>query len=126
MDPQCRMLVEHAYEAILDAGLSPAEMKGSKTGVFTGVCSTESDKDSIVNSTEGYAIIGCNRGMMANRLSYILDVNGPSFVVDSACSSSMMAVDVAYRMIRNGECDAALVCASNLTLAPLATLQFAK
>lgn len=126
MDPQNRLLLEHAYEAVLDAGINPNELRGTKTGVFTGVCTTESDRDTKGNVEEGYTIVGCNRGMMANRLSYMLDVNGPSFVVDSACSSAMMAIDVAYRSIRNGECEAALACASNLTLSPVTALQFAK
>lgn len=146
MDPACRMLLEHSYEAVLDAGMCPQEIRGTRTGVFSAVCITETERDT--NGAicyEGYTIIGCNRGMMANRLSYMLDVRGPSFVVDSACSSSVsqtsssfmwkgmyipylqaMALDVAYTSIRNGECDAALVCAANLTLDPLTSLQFAK
>lgn len=59
MDAQCRMLLEHSYEAVLDAGLNPLDLKGTKTGVFTGVCLTESERDvSSASTYEGYTIIG--------------------------------------------------------------------
>lgn len=62
--------------------------------------------------------------MLANRISYCLNVTGPSYVVDTACSSSFYALDCAYSAIRNGECEAALVCGSNLCLHPYISLQF--
>lgn len=126
-DPQTRCLVEHAYEAVLDAGINPVDIRGSNTGVFSSVCTMESTEGIIeVGIYDGYSIVGQNRGMLANRISYNMDFNGPSFVVDSACSSTMMAINCAYTAIRNGECDAAIVGGSNLTLAPITSLQFAK
>ncbi|XP_063696021.1 fatty acid synthase-like [Culicoides brevitarsis] len=126
-DPQTRCLVEHAYEAVLDAGVNPVDLKGSNTGVYTSVCTMESTEGIVdIGIFDGYTIVGQNRGMLANRISYALDLNGPSFVVDSACSSTMMALNCAYTAIRNGECDAAIVGGSNLTLAPLTSLQFAR
>lgn len=62
--------------------------------------------------------------MVANRLSYTLDFTGPSLTIDTACSSSMYALDLAFNAIRSGECDAALVCGANLQLHPLTTLNF--
>jgi fatty acid synthase, animal type len=64
--------------------------------------------------------------MLANRVSYSLGLTGPSFLIDTACSSSMYALDTAFNSIRNGECDAALVGGSNLLLHPYVTLQFAR
>lgn len=68
----------------------------------------------------------CSRAMLANRVSYCLGINGPSFLIDTACSSSMYAFDCAFTAIKNGECDAALVGGSNLVIHPYVTLQFAK
>ena len=67
-----------------------------------------------------------SRAMMANRISYALDLQGPSLVSDSADSSSMTALDLAFNAIRNGECDAAIVGGANLTLQPNVTMQFAQ
>lgn len=64
--------------------------------------------------------------MLANRLSYWLGVTGPSYAVDSGCSSSLFAMDHAYRAIKNGQCEAALVGAVNLCLHPYMSLQFSR
>lgn len=64
--------------------------------------------------------------MLSNRISFSLDLNGPSFPTDTACSSSMYALDFAYKMLSSGECDAALVGGTNLCLHPYVTLQFVK
>lgn len=62
--------------------------------------------------------------MMANRVSYCLGLQGPSFTVDTACSSSMFALDSAFSAIRTGQCDAAIVCGTNLNLHPYTTINF--
>lgn len=62
--------------------------------------------------------------MMANRVSYSLGLTGPSFTIDTACSSAMFALDSAFSSIRSGQCDAAIVCGSNLLLHPYTTLSF--
>lgn len=128
MDPQCRILVEHAYEAVIDAGVNPKSLRGSRTGVFVGACFAESEKTWFYEkiSSGGFGITGCSRAMMANRISYTMGLNGPSFLLDTACSSSMYALDCAFNAIRNGECDAAIVGGSNLLLHPYVTLQFAR
>ena len=64
--------------------------------------------------------------MLANRISFALALHGPSIAVDSACSSSMYALDFAYKAILSGECDAAIVGGANLLLQPYLTLQFAR
>lgn len=128
MDPQCRLLIEAAYEAVLDAGINPKTLRGTRTGVFIGACFSESEKTWFYEkiSSGGFGITGCSRAMLANRISYCLGLNGPSFLLDTACSSSMYALDSAFSAIRNGECDAALVGGSNLILHPYVTLQFAR
>ncbi|KAK9502678.1 hypothetical protein O3M35_011399 [Rhynocoris fuscipes] len=126
MDPQLRMMLEATYEALIDAGLNPAEMRGSKTGVFVGASASESGefwtKDpEVVN---GYGLTGCARAMFPNRISFTFDFKGPSFAIDTACSSSMLAFHQAVTAMRNGECDSAIVGGVNLLLKPTESLNF--
>ncbi|GAB0094756.1 Fatty acid synthase [Sergentomyia squamirostris] len=128
MDPQSRLLVERAYEAVIDAGINPKSLRGSRTGVFIGTCFSESEKTWYYEkaSTGSFGITGCSRAMMANRISYSLGLQGPSLLTDTACSSSMTALDLAFSSMRNGECDAAIVGGANLILHPYVTLLFAR
>jgi len=126
MDPQLRLLLEVAYEAILDSGYNPQSLKGYRVGTFVGCSGSEMsvactrDPETIV----GYSLTGTTRSMFANRLSFAFDFRGPSFAVDTACSSSALALQLAIDAIRQGECDAALVAGANITLAPTTALQF--
>ena len=128
LDPQTRILMETAYEAIIDAGINPVSLRGTRTGVYIGACSSESEKTWFYDkvSPGGFGITGCSRAMMANRISYALGLQGPSFLLDTACSSSMYALDNAFTALRNGEIDAAIIGGSNLLLHPFVTLQFAR
>ncbi|CAH0713521.1 unnamed protein product, partial [Brenthis ino] len=128
MDPMCRILLEKAYEAVIDAGLNPKELRGTKTGVFIGACFSESEKTWFYEKMQvnGFGVTGCSRAMLANRISYWLGVTGPSYTVDSACSSSLYALEHAFRAIRDGHCDAAIVGGSNLCLHPYVSLQFSR
>lgn len=126
MDPQLRILLELTHEAIVDAGINPAEVRGTKTGVFIGVSDSESDEfwtadPDLVN---GYGLTGCCRAMFPNRISYTFDFSGPSFAVDTACSSSLYAFNQAVVAMRTGQCDAAIVGGVNLVLKPTSSLQF--
>ncbi|XP_023289558.1 fatty acid synthase [Orussus abietinus] len=128
MDPMCRMILEHTYEAIIDAGINPRSLRGTKTGVFIGACFSESEKTWFYEKLQvnGFGITGCSRAMLANRISYWLGINGPSYTVDSACSSSLFAMEHAYRAIKSGQCDAAIVGGANLCLHPYVSLQFSR
>ncbi|XP_022831505.1 fatty acid synthase [Spodoptera litura] len=128
MDPMCRILLEKAYEAVIDAGVNPKELRDTKTGVFVGACFSESEKTWFYEKMQvnGFGITGCSRAMLANRISYWLGVTGPSYTVDSACSSSLYALEHAFRAIRDGHCDAAIVGGSNLCLHPYVSLQFSR
>lgn len=64
--------------------------------------------------------------MLANRISFYLSLNGPSLAMDTACSSSMYALDYAYKLMASGECDSVIVGGANLLLQPYVTLQFAR
>ncbi|KAL3270433.1 hypothetical protein HHI36_020988 [Cryptolaemus montrouzieri] len=128
LDPMVRIFLEKTVEAILDAGLHPSELEGTKTGVFVGSCFSESEKDWFFDNVEPqqFGITGCLRSMIPNRVSYFLKLNGPSHITDTACSSSLYAVENAYSAIRNGICDMAIVGGTNLTLHPFVSLQFAR
>lgn len=128
MDPQGRTLVEHAYEALVDAGVNPKTVRGSKIGVFIGSCFAETEKTWFYEKIpkDGFGLTGCSRAMLANRISYTLGLTGPSFLVDAACSSSTFALDCAFNAIQNGECDSALVGGCNILLHPFLTLQFSR
>ncbi|XP_011630608.1 fatty acid synthase-like, partial [Pogonomyrmex barbatus] len=94
---------------ILDAGINPKQLRGSRTGVFVGACFSESEKTCEL----GFGITGCSRAMLANRISYWLGVTGPSYTLNSACSSSLLALEHAYRCLQDDLCDAAIVGGSN-------------
>ncbi|CAN8002218.1 unnamed protein product [Ixodes hexagonus] len=126
MDPQLRLFLETSYEAIVDAGYDPGTLRGRKIGVFIGSSESETDEAFNVDADkiDGYALVGCCRAMFSNRISYSLDFNGPSFTVDTACSSAMTALNQAMLALRSGQCEAALVGGSTLTLKPTTSLNF--
>ncbi|KAG8507553.1 Fatty acid synthase [Galemys pyrenaicus] len=128
MDPQLRLLLEVTYEAIVDGGINPAELRGTHTGVWVGVSGSEAS-EALSRDPEtllGYSMVGCQRAMMANRLSFFFDLKGPSIALDSACSSSLLALESAYHAIRSGECPAAIVGGINVLLKPNTSVQFMK
>ncbi|KAL6475465.1 hypothetical protein MHYP_G00165050 [Metynnis hypsauchen] len=128
MDPQLRLMLEISYEAIVDGGINPVSMRGTKTGVYIGVSGSEAGEAFSRDPEEllGYSMTGCQRAMFANRLSYFFDFNGPSTAIDTACSSSLLALENAFNAIRHGQCDAALVGGVNLLLKPNTSVQFMK
>lgn len=126
MDPQQRMLLEVAREAVDHAALPAPSLAGTRTGVFVGISGNEyahlttADPESIGAWTPPGAALS----IAANRLSYLLDLRGPSMAVDTACSSSLVAVHHAVRSLGTGESDMALAAGVNLLLAPAVTLGF--
>ncbi|XP_055685284.1 fatty acid synthase-like [Lutzomyia longipalpis] len=128
MDPVLRMLLETTYEAIVDSGYNLQELRGSRTGVYVGVSSSEAEEywSSDPDLVSGYALTGCARSMFANRLSFTFDFRGPSHAVDTACSSSLYAMTQAAQDMRAGRCDAAIVAGANVFLKPIWMLQFKK
>jgi acyl transferase domain-containing protein/acyl-CoA synthetase (AMP-forming)/AMP-acid ligase II/acyl carrier protein len=128
MDPQQRLLLETAWEALEDAGLPAERLAGSRTGVFVGICATEYGVMQLGDPqlSDPYAGPGNALSMAANRLSYLLDLHGPSLAIDTACSSSLVAVHLACRSLRSGDCPIALAAGVNLILAPSLTVNFSK
>ncbi|XP_067120579.1 fatty acid synthase [Centruroides vittatus] len=128
MDPQLRMLLEVTYEAIVDAGYDPDELRNSRTGVFVGVCSSESNDffAGDISEVNGYALTGCSFSMFANRISFTFNFKGPSFAMDTACSSSLFAMQQAVLAIRSNQCDAAVVAGCNICIRPATSLHFFK
>ncbi len=120
MDPQQRLLLEVTWEALENAGIEPDQLSSSQTGVFIGISSNDYSRLQLHNpaSLDAYAITGNAHSIAANRLSYLLDLQGPSLAVDTACSSSLVAIHLACQSLRTGESDMALVGGVNLILSP--------
>ena len=127
LDPQQRWLLEVAWEAIEDSGAAPSALRGQRVGCFVGIATHDY---SVIQGDLGLADAHTNSGIAlsiaANRVSYLLDLKGPSLSVDTACSSSLVALSLACRSIWAGECDAALVGGVNAMCTPHATMGFAK
>lgn len=119
IDPQQRLLLELAFDALQDAGLSPKHLKGSRTGVFVGISSSDYSLLHTDPAQVGpYSGIGNAHSVAANRISYFFDFQGPSVAVDTACSSSLVALHLACRALQANDCDLALVGGVNLMLTP--------
>lgn len=120
MDPQQRIFLETVWKTIEDAGHRPSELAGTKTGVFVGVGSM--DYADVVKESEleviGYTATGVAHSILPNRISYLLDLHGPSEPVDTACSSSLVAIQRAVDAIANGSCEMAIVGGVNALINP--------
>ena len=116
LDPQQRVVLEVAWEALEDAGQPPGRLAGSRTGVYVGTHTNDYSwmLFTDTSSLDVYASTGTARSIVANRLSYLFDLRGPSVAVDTACSSSLVAVHLACQALRDGECDLALAGGVNL------------
>ncbi|HWF74609.1 MAG TPA: type I polyketide synthase, partial [Solirubrobacteraceae bacterium] len=126
MDPQQRMILEVGWEALEHAGISPESLRGSATGVFVGVSAGEYGHRSLADlaRVDAWSGTGGSLGVTANRLSYALDLRGPSVAVDTACSSSLVAVHLAIQSLRCGDSDLVLAAGANLLLGPAVTAAF--
>ncbi len=104
------------------------ELRGSRIGVYVG-CSGSETISVLTNDPDkvsGYSMQGCAPSMFANRLSFAFDFSGPSMAIDTACNSSLVALQLAVSAMREGNCSAALVCGANATLTPTNALQFTR
>lgn len=120
MDPQQRLLLEVAWEALESAGETRDRLAGSPTGVFVGISTFDYSRIQPPEAARAglYAGTGNALSIAANRLSYALDLRGPSVAVDTACSSSLVALHLARQSLLAGECERAIVGGVNLLLAP--------
>lgn len=121
MDPQQRLVLELAWEAMESACLPPTELEGSRVGVFLGASTSDyvrmrQQKGSMAD-VDAYQLIG-EPSFLAGRVSYTFGFQGPSMVIDTACSSSLVALEQAVLSLRSRACDMALVGGVNLMLSP--------
>ncbi|HEY7509605.1 MAG TPA: type I polyketide synthase, partial [Vicinamibacteria bacterium] len=130
MDPQQRLLLEVAWEALEEAGHPLERLSGRSAGVFVGIHSLSVDyyvrQAQSLRDLDVYTSTGAAHSIVANRLSYLLDLRGPSLSVDTACSSSLVAVHLACQSLRLFECDLALAGGVNVILSPEVTVALSK
>ena len=128
MDPQHRLVLELAWEALEDAGLPPSRLRGSRTGVFIGLSHSEYGimLSSDLAQTDAFVGTGTAHCIAANRVSFLFGLSGPSVTLDTACSSSLVSVHMACQSLRCGESDLALAGGVNLILSPLGTVNLTK
>ncbi|TBR56976.1 hypothetical protein B4U84_26450 [Westiellopsis prolifica IICB1] len=128
LDPQQRLLLEVAWEALENAGLMSNQLAGSQTGVFIGISNSDYDRLIYQDCTHlnAYSGTGISHSIAANRLSYVLDLRGPSMAVDTACSASLVTVHLACQSLQNRESYLALAGGVNLILSPDRTVTFSK
>lgn len=128
MDPQQRLLMTYVWLAIEDAGYATADLAGSSTGIFVGTGMT--GYSSLIAKTgvpiEGYSATAMVPSVGPNRMSFLLDLHGPSEPVETACSSSLVAIHRAVQAMRNGDCQMAIVGGVNTLIAPEAQISFNK
>ena len=117
-DPQQRILLELAWEAIERAGIAPHSLRGSATGVFSGAPASFYGVGSpdLTRELEGYHLTGIGTGFLSGRVSYTLGLEGPAVSIDTQCSTSLVALHLACRSLRAGDC--ALALAGGITLMP--------
>ncbi len=127
MDPQHRIFLETVWKCIEDAGYKSSDLSGTRTGVFAGISSDEyNDLLHTSGIAEVYTSTGTAYSVLTNRISYLLNLHGPSEPVDTACSSSLVALHRAVMSLRAGECDMAIAGGVNAILTPRYYIAFSK
>ena len=126
LDPQQRLLLEVGYEALEDAGQVREKIAGSKSGVFAGIWNNDyhAQVNSVLGKQEFYVLTGGALFGAASRLSYFFDLQGPEFVVNAGCASSLIAVHLACKALRANDCSMALAGGANVILRKEPTLAF--
>ena len=136
VDPQQRLTLETTWRALEDAGLNPDRLRGTRTGVFTGVSNMEYREvvfraldhapESVGRAARLYANLSTNLNGISGRLAFLLGLQGPAMAVDTACSSSLVATHEAAMALQHGEVDLAVVAGVNLILDPRRSESYAE
>jgi len=128
VDPQQRHLLEVTYDALAHAGIRPSSLAGGDTGVYVGASSVDYGARFFADppAADVHMMTGNTLSIVANRLSYNLDLRGPSLTIDTACSSSLVALDAAAEAIRGGVVETAIVAGVNLLLSPFSFVGFSR
>ncbi|MDQ2873909.1 MAG: acyltransferase domain-containing protein, partial [Actinomycetota bacterium] len=131
MDPQQRLVLETSWEAIERAGIAADTLAGSQTGVFLGAGNCDYSLLALksaepLRNAGLHRVTGSATNIIAGRVSYTLGLRGPCLIVDTACSSALVAVHLAAQSLRSGECDLALAGGVSLMLAPELSIMFSK
>ena len=130
MEPQQRLVLETAWEAIESARIAPSRLSQSVTGVYIGSQGSDYNLSTGLDDTllrlDGYTGTGQASSVLSGRVSYALNLQGPAITVDTACSSSLVALHLACEGLRRGDCDLALAGGVQVMNTPAAFVEFSR
>ncbi len=128
LDPQQRLLIQTCWRALEDGAINPRSLAGTSTGVFIGLMSAEWGNIAMLDFAGITPFSGAGSGsfMAANRISYHLDLTGPSVVIDTGCSSSLMAIHYGCAALRSGDVDTVIAAGANVILLPALSIFYAQ